>query len=120
MWNQSTDFSQNRKKQTKKAISIQDCPTQRASGSNHAGPSLSLAAGAARSEDAEAMEDPLDVGDVAGEFRAALHFEIPRPWQIDVDHAIDAPGSRRDHADPARKLHRLLDGMGDEDDGRPL
>jgi len=30
MWNQSTDFSQNRKKQTKNAISIQDWATQRA------------------------------------------------------------------------------------------
>ena len=47
MWNQSTDFSQNRKKQTKKAISIQDCATQRARLSNQAGPSRVFAIGGA-------------------------------------------------------------------------
>src|SRR6185369_15473361 len=98
----------------KNSTNIQDFAAQRESGSNHFGPRR------VRSEDAEAMEDPLNVGDVVGELGRALDLEIAWPWEIDVDDAVDPARPRRHHADAARKLHCFLDRMGDEDHGRFL
>src|SRR5262249_46355802 len=44
-------------------------------------------------------------------------LEIARPGQVDVDHALDPAGSRRDHADGGGELDRFLNRVGDEDDG---
>lgn len=56
---------------------------------------------------------------VAGEFRkraAVLAFGGGR--EFDIDQRLDAAGLRRHDRDALTEIDRLLDRMGDEDDGR--
>src|SRR5688572_18069512 len=102
------DNSQNRKKQAKNRIAIHDLAIQR---------TIPLLA-SRRLEDSVAMEYLLDLVHIVDEGRAAFHRVIARPRQIDIDDAVDAPRARGDDADPAGQLHRFLDAVSDEDDGR--
>src|SRR5262245_4074897 len=114
MWKTSTEPSQATKKPTKNSTKSHDRRISRTSGARIP------AVGAAFSEDAIAMENLLDLAGIVAEAGTALHREVARPRQVDVDHLLDAAGPRRDHADPGRQLHGLLDAVGDEDHGGAL
>src|SRR5262245_1596734 len=120
MPNQSIEYSQNRKNPTKKAMNGQDRASfarSRCSAARSAFGRLAVSA-ASLSKDAVAMEDFLDRAEIGGKGRALLHLQVPRPWQVDVDDLVDPSRPRRDDADLARQLDRLLDAMGDEHHGR--
>src|SRR5262245_10363351 len=116
MPNQSIEYSQNRKNPTKNAMNGQDRASIAASRCSAALSALGrLAVSAAPlSKDAVAMKDFLDRAEIGGKGRAFLHLQVPGPWQVDVDDLVDPPRPRRDDADLARQLDRLLDAVGDE------
>src|SRR5262245_16187438 len=116
MPNQSIEYSQNRKKPTKKAMNGQDRASFAASRRSAvlSVPGWLAVSTAPRSKDAVAMKDFLDHAEIGGKGRAFLHLEVPRPRQVDIDDPVDPPRPRRDDADPARQLDRLFDAVGDE------
>src|SRR5438477_4257843 len=65
----------------------------------------------------EQTPDPVDVGD---EWLRALDREGARARQLDRNDLLDPSWTRRKHDHAVRKKHRLLDLMGDEDDGLAL
>src|SRR5439155_23924303 len=115
MLNQSIEYCQNRKKPAKKAMNSHECAMRRRSFLVRLGRPAGSSIG---SDNAIAMEDFLNIAEVIGEAPALLDLEVARPGQIDIEDAVDAAGARGDDADPGRKLNRLLDRMGDEDDRR--
>src|SRR5262245_10106951 len=122
MPNQSIEYSQNRKKPTKKAMNGPDRASFAANRPKAALSALGRLSDATTpllSKDAVAMENFLDHPEIGGKGRALLHLEVPRPWQVDVDHPVDPPWPRRDDADLARQLDCLLDAVGDEHHRRP-
>src|SRR5437588_270652 len=104
------------KKQTRKARNSHERARRRRSILMRLGRSAGRSSG---SYNAIAMEDFLDVAQVAGKAAALLDLEIARPGQIDVEHPVDAAGPRSDYANLRRQLDRFLDRVGHEHDRRP-